>query len=232
MSETANNPDNKDDRQSYYRTTFRDEITYEIRKYVSYSFLVNIISAIADRLDISSDSITVNFNIADSADIEVKGIESMKSVMEDSKNYNRQITGIRIDSGIKYDGSDTRDHKILSFTITPHFYNGNDLTRSDLRAYGVSNSKKTSQNILDWGNGTLSDFRDMRILEQRPTNKEMTLNLETGLIEEWSDDQIIQQVEVINQPKDRWINKQNIIAISSIVVAIIIAVITWSYFTK
>jgi len=156
------------------------------------------------------------------------GKDNIEKLLNDSKQYGRHINGLTIESGIQYQNN-SQTHFDLSFILA----RTDRYVVATIRCYAVANDRSNSQEVIDWGNGTLSDFQNLSFLNYQPKKDEPVINLSDGSVIGWSESDSVQKVEVVNQLRttpSKWYDKSNIIGAIGIIIAIVLAMIGWSYF--
>jgi len=201
-----------------YKTTFSKEIEYEMSDFVSTSFIYGIIDAIAERMDIQKDEVSSEFRIEGGASICTTGSSNIDKLLHDSMSYKRRIKGLIIESGIVY-GSNKQTHFVLSFNL--HRYEKR--VSATIHCYAGAENRDDSQAVIDWGNGTLSDFQDLRLLDIQPRENEFIINLKDGFVTKLPKGGTTHKVEIVNQVNvspSKWSDVSNLIAIIGLFIVV------------
>jgi len=61
---------------------------------------------------------------------------------------------------------------------------------------------------------------------------DFVIDATNGRVHKWDKDNEVQKVEIVNGTPQKWLDKSNVLAVGGIVIAVIIALITWLYFSN
>jgi len=211
-----------------FKTTFSERLKLSLPVYISVNNLLAIAQTIAERLSVDISLLKFSFETEGGADFETSSPAGIANILKDAKKYGRNIKGISIKSGIVLKNKDSDTHYSVEFTL--HRYD----KRYDgsLRVYAVAEDVADSQHVIDWGTGLINDFKLMSLDEVKMSNGDFVIDAKSGKVRKWDANDQVQKVELVNDTKQKWSDKSNIIGIMSIIIAILLALITWAYFSN
>ena len=182
-----------------YKTTFSENVNYDVAEdFISLSYLELFIDKISNRLSIDRSDIEVSILRGDH--YVIIHPDSLSAVFQETAKNNHIIANVQIKSGIQH--FDKISYGSIDATITLGVENSYPhKTRVDMRVYAVGENKSSSQTIVDWGRGTLRDFRQLESFRQQLDEDELVIDESTRKVikRHMTKDEMPALVHVVNK---------------------------------
>lgn len=219
-----------------YSTTFSKEVELKMPSYISADFLEDIAQMIASRVPAHDLKIVLTLSTDVGADFSTSSWDAVGKILEEAKKYNRVIGTIRIETGIVNQNKVSSTHYSVDLRMQriEHKYHGY------LRVYAVAGDTSDSQHVIDWGTGLIEDFGELNIDDKDLSSGTIVINAKDGSVHGFvkkeqltHNHNTVQKVEVVNPVETvppKWSDKNVVLTVVSIMVAIILTAIGWAYF--
>jgi len=211
-----------------YKTTFSERVEVRLPTYISVNYLRAVAKTIAHRLSVNESLLIFSFKTEIGVNFETSDPDAMTLILMDASKYGRNVKEIGIKSEIIHKNKTSDTHYSVSFTLVRY----NSHFNGSMYVYAVAIDVADSQHVIDWGSGLLNDFTKMNLDQVEFTKDDFLIDAANGSVRKWDKDDKVQKVEIVNDRPQKWSDIPNIITIGSIVIAIIIALITWAYFSN
>lgn len=217
--------------QENYWTTYNKKISFNtLNDFISLRYIDLYIDLIGNRLNISKDKISVSLSRGDH-DINIYP-PSLKAVFTETEKHNHQIKTIGIESGICHFNSVS--HGSIEISI---YIQGSKFKKFQVvaRVYAVGMDRVSSQNIIDWGAGTIRDLMQLKTVKQQTNSDELIIEGSTGkVIQQWDAQdknftpvQVVNKINIMDDGFKELKRPQVYIPIGLAVIAILISVTIW-----